>query len=84
MTHSKHNELREYQKEDVAKLLTVDCGACFNEQRTGKTPIAITVMQNRQLNKVLIVCPTSMLYPWRDAWKYSFDINICDFIIFFF
>ena len=79
MTHSKHNELREYQKEDVAKLLTVDCGACFNEQRTGKTPIAITVMQSRQLNKVLIVCPTSMLYPWRDAWKTwaNDDVVVC-------
>lgn len=65
MTHS----LRPYQQEDLEKLLRNNCSACFNEQRTGKTPVAIRVMQARGLNKVLVVCPASMLYPWRDAWK---------------
>jgi len=60
--------LRPYQQEDLQKLLQNNCSACFNEQRTGKTPVAIAVMEARQLDKVLIVCPASMLYPWQKAW----------------
>lgn len=62
-------DLRPYQIEDVNKLLQNECSACFNEQRTGKTPTAITVMETRGCDKVLIVCPASMLYPWKSAWK---------------
>ena len=62
--------LRPYQLEDINKLLQYDCGACFNEQRTGKTPIAILTMYARQLNKILIVCPASMIYPWKYAYKF--------------
>ena len=64
MTHS----LRPYQIEDLNKLLQHDCAGCFNQQRTGKTPTAIAVMEARKLDKVLIVCPASMLYPWKTAW----------------
>ena len=62
--------LRPYQVEDIKKLLQQDCCACFNEQRTGKTPIAILTMEVRQLDKVLIVCPASMIYPWKDAYNF--------------
>ena len=62
--------LRPYQVEDISKLLQHNCCACFNEQRTGKTPIAISVMEVRQLDKVVIVCPASMIYPWKDAYKF--------------
>ena len=65
-----YDKLRPYQVEDINKLLQYDCGACFNEQRTGKTPIAIMTMEVRQPDKTLIVCPASMLYPWRDAYKF--------------
>lgn len=66
----KYNLLRPYQIDDITKLRAHNCGACFNEQRTGKTPIAISVMESRQIDKVVIVCPASMLYPWRDAYKF--------------
>lgn len=66
----KYELLRPYQVEDIKKLLQYKCGACFNEQRTGKTPIAILTMEARQLDKVLIVCPASMIYPWKDAYKF--------------
>lgn len=65
-----YDKLRPYQVEDINKLLQYDCNACFNEQRTGKTPIAIMTMEVRQPDRVLIVCPASMLYPWRDAYKF--------------
>lgn len=83
MTHlektPQYNLLRPYQIEDIEKLLQHDCGACFNEQRTGKTPIAILTMEARQLDKVLIVCPASMLYPWKAAYKFwlNKDALVC-------
>lgn len=65
-----YNMLRPYQVEDTTKLLKHRCGGCFNEQRTGKTPVAIFTMEARQVDKLLIVCPASMIYPWRDAYKF--------------
>lgn len=65
-----YERLRPYQVDDIKKLLEHKQGGCFNEQRTGKTPIAIFTMEARQLDKVLIVCPASMLYPWKDAYKF--------------
>ena len=61
--------LRDYQKEDVKKLLTKDKTACFNEQRTGKTPTAITVMEQRSINKLIIVCPKSAIPVWTDEYN---------------
>lgn len=71
--------LRPYQVEDIKKFLQQDCGACFNEQRTGKTPIAILTMFVRQLDKVLVVCPASMIYPWKDAYNFwtGQDVIVC-------
>jgi SWI/SNF-related matrix-associated actin-dependent regulator 1 of chromatin subfamily A len=72
--------LRPYQKDDLKILLEHDCAGCFNEQRTGKTPIAIMAMQARHLDKVLIVCPASMMYPWATSWKAwtGNDATICE------
>lgn len=36
----------------------------FNEQRTGKTPTSIMVMESRGVDKLLIVCPASLIYKW--------------------
>jgi SNF2 family DNA or RNA helicase len=74
-----YDKLRPYQVEDINKLLQYDSSACFNEQRTGKTPIAIMVMEVRQPDRTLIVCPASMLYPWRDSYKFwtGKDAAVC-------
>jgi SNF2 family DNA or RNA helicase len=40
--------------------------ACFNQQRTGKTPTSIRVMADRSLNRVVVTCPASALYPWGE------------------
>lgn len=76
MTHS----LRPYQIEDLNRLVQYDCAGCFNEQRTGKTPVAIEVMRARGLDKVLVVCPASMMYPWATAWKEwgGVDAIVCE------
>ena len=37
--------LRPYQKEDAKFLVTKPAMACFNEQRTGKTPTALATIK---------------------------------------
>ena len=56
--------VRPYQREDIEFLKRFPAMACFNEQRTGKTPIAIRTMVEKGLDKVLITCPASAVYPW--------------------
>ena len=63
------NKLRDYQKEDVMYLAARDTAACFNEQRTGKTPTALSVMKIRAVKKLLIIAPASTLYTWADECK---------------
>lgn len=57
-------DLRPYQQEDVRFLSMLGAAACFNEQRTGKTPVAIRTLQHKGCTKTLIVCPTSVVYQW--------------------
>jgi SNF2 family DNA or RNA helicase len=38
----------------------------FNEQRTGKTPTSLIAMEQKGVNRLLIVCPASMVYKWAD------------------
>lgn len=62
-------ELRPYQKEDVEKLLTFDAMGCFNEQRTGKTPTAISVMEARDIDKLVIITTASSVYQWKHEYE---------------
>lgn len=56
--------LRPYQIEDIIFLSKKYSGACFNQQRTGKTPTALLTMQRKKCKKVLIVCPASIIPQW--------------------
>lgn len=60
------NNLREYQKEDVKFLAARKSAGCFNEQRTGKTPTALSTMKVKDVCKLLIIAPASTLYTWAD------------------
>lgn len=57
--------LREYQIEDVKFLAARKTAACFNEQRTGKTPTSLTTMKLKGVKKLLIIAPASTLYSWK-------------------
>lgn len=58
-------KLRPYQEEDVKFLINhKQCGV-FSEQRTGKTPTVITALTQQNLEKILIVCPNSIVYNWE-------------------
>lgn len=62
-------ELRPYQKEDIDKLWQLPAAACFNQQRTGKTPTALGIVQKKNVNKVLILCPASAIYGWVQEYE---------------
>lgn len=59
-------QLRDYQQEDVQRCLTSKTLGIFSEQRTGKTPIICTVIEQSDMKRCLIVCPASLVYVWRD------------------
>lgn len=62
-------ELRPYQKADVQKLKEFDCVGILNQQRTGKTPTSLILCNEKKYNKILIVCPGSMLYKWKSEFE---------------
>jgi SNF2 family DNA or RNA helicase len=43
--------------------------ACFNEQRTGKTPTALNILKEKGCKKILIICPASAIYQWIDEYE---------------
>lgn len=63
--------LRPYQEEDAKFLITKPTMACFNEQRTGKTPTALTTIKLRKFEneKVIIIATASSLYQWAAEYE---------------
>ena len=73
------NELRSYQREDVEFLKTLETAACFNEPRTGKTPTALTVFSEKNIERFVIVVPSSALYSWYEeclTWT-NYPVVVC-------
>ncbi len=64
-------KLRDYQIEDAKFLSSIPSSACFNEQRTGKTPTALETIRLRHLEnkRVLIITTASSLYQWAKEYK---------------
>jgi len=67
-------KLRPYQKNDVQKLQTKKAFGIFSQQRTGKTPTSLVACQTYGANKILIVCPASMIYDWKDEFEKWLDL----------
>lgn len=59
-------QLRPYQQEDIDKLIDINAVGIFNQQRTGKTPTALQYTVAKGCRKILIICPASLLYPWKE------------------
>ena len=59
--------LRDYQLRDAKKLMNLNGAACFNEQRTGKTLIALKLAESSE--KILIVTTASTI----PQWQYEFE-----------
>lgn len=64
-----YDKLRDYQQQDVQFALTLPAVALFNEQRTGKTPTALAILEQKNCIKNLIVCPASAVYQWVDEYE---------------
>jgi SNF2 family DNA or RNA helicase len=62
-------ELRPYQIEDVNFLAKLDTAGIFNQQRTGKTPTALKVLECKGCKKNLVVCPATAIYNWQNEYK---------------
>lgn len=64
-------ELREYQINDANFLASLPYSACFNEQRTGKTPTALATIKLRKIenDRILIITTASSVYQWQDEYK---------------
>lgn len=63
--------LRQYQRNDAEFLASIPYSACFNEQRTGKTPTALEVIKLRKLQeeRVLIITTASSLIQWKEEYE---------------
>ena len=63
--------LRTYQKSDAEFLASMPCSACFNEQRTGKTPTALETIKIRGLQnaRILIITTASSIYQWKEEYE---------------
>lgn len=66
--HEIGGRLREYQQQDLNFLLNQKYAGVFNEQRTGKTPMACRLLQHIN-KKAIIICPASLILNWRDELK---------------
>lgn len=62
-------KLRPYQRVDVAYLSKIPHAAVFNEQRTGKTPTTLSLIEQEGHQNVMIVCPASLVYNWEKEVK---------------
>lgn len=64
-------QLRPYQIEDAEFLVKQNCTACFNEQRTGKTPTALETLKLRNIinEKNLIITTASSVYQWAEEFE---------------
>lgn len=64
-------KLRNYQIDDAKFLASIPYSACFNEQRTGKTPTALATIKLRHLEneRILIVSTASSVYQWQDEYR---------------
>ena len=67
-------ELRDYQAQDVKRIVQTKCIGVFSEQRTGKTPTAIRGMTHIAI-KILVVCPYSLMYNWQHEFKVWANID---------
>lgn len=64
-------ELKEFQKRDVAKLVSISNGANFSVPGAGKTTVALAVhlLTTSENDKMLVVCPKSAFVAWSEIVK---------------
>jgi SNF2 family DNA or RNA helicase len=58
-------KLRPYQRTDIQFLRLLPHAAIFNEQRTGKTPTTLKLIEAEGHEKVIVICPASLVLNWK-------------------
>lgn len=58
--------LRPYQRVDVKFLKQIPHAGIFNEQRTGKTPTSLVLINEQGWKKNLFVVPATLGYQWQE------------------
>jgi SNF2 family DNA or RNA helicase len=61
--------LRPYQKTDIQFLQQLPHAAIFNEQRTGKTPTTLKLIEWEEHEKIIVICPASLVLNWEKEVK---------------
>lgn len=59
------SKLRPYQNTDINFLMQLPHAAIFNEQRTGKTPTTLKLIEAEGHEKVIVICPASLVLNWK-------------------
>jgi SNF2 family DNA or RNA helicase len=68
-------ELYDYQKEDVAKMVSIDRVLNFNQMGYGKTVETCAVINNWRPARILIICPQPTIGQWSSKLKQICDIQ---------
>jgi SNF2 family DNA or RNA helicase len=58
-------KLRPYQRTDIQFMINLPHAAVFNEQRTGKTPTTLKLLEAERHEKIIIICPASLVLNWK-------------------
>lgn len=60
------SSLRPYQRVDVSFLSQLPHCGIFSEMRTGKTPTTLKLLELEGHEKIIIICPASLVLNWRN------------------
>jgi SNF2 family DNA or RNA helicase len=61
--------LRPYQQTDINFLMQLPNAGVFNEQRTGKTPTTLKLIEAEGHEKIMVICPASLVLQWEKEVK---------------
>lgn len=70
--------LRPYQNKDISFLRQLPHAAIFNQQRTGKTPTTLKLIEAEGHEKAIVVCPASLVLNWKkevERWVSNYHIH---------
>jgi SNF2 family DNA or RNA helicase len=59
------NRLRPYQHQDINFLQELPHAGIFSEMRTGKTPTTLKLIEWEGHEKVIVICPASLVLNWK-------------------
>jgi SNF2 family DNA or RNA helicase len=74
---NRFEKLRPYQNTDIHFLRCLPHAAIFNEQRTGKTPTTLKLIEAEGHEKVIVVCPASLVLNWKkevETWLIGYEV----------